>query len=171
MSQSKRKLEIQQLPLRTTSIGKKIPNTNDNQYASSNSEASVTDEPEIKKLKHEEQEEIEIVSECKSPSPEPILEMFVPHKSFEALLNCPLCSKRYNKLERLPRIIIDKNCEQTACSECISKLHEQCLFTCPLCSGKHERPESGVSSYPSNKLVLNLLEIQIVRIDSSDLKV
>ena len=148
--------------------GKKIPSdTNKENSAQIESEIISADEPAVKKMKNDE-------SEQKPPTtaePERNLEMFVPLKYFEAWLNCPMCMERYDENARLPKIIAFENCEQTACSQCILKLHENSLITCPLCHGKHVRPDNGMSAYPSNKLVLDLLKIPIIRIDAADLKV
>ena len=82
-----------------------------------------------------------------------------------------MCMERNDENARLPKIIAFENCEQTACSQCILKLHENSLITYPLCHGKHVRPDNGMSAYPSNKLVLDLLKISIIRINAADLKV
>ncbi len=68
--------------------------------------------------------------------------------TFQSLFHCPLCS----------RLLVDPIV--LPCGETVCKLHiqDKDLDKCPLCSEQHLLPKNG---FPANKVLNNLLEIQL----------
>ncbi|KAH3715728.1 RING finger protein nhl-1-like [Dreissena polymorpha] len=72
----------------------------------------------------------------------------------EELLRCPICLDRFNTPKLLP-------CQHTFCqSPCLEQLVDRFhRIKCPECREEHRVPYAGVSSFPTNRTILNFLDV------------
>ena len=79
----------------------------------------------------------------------------------ENIIECSICLEKYNKNEKLPRILA---CGHTFCTSCLIKIKEKNIpekkIKCPLDS-KTEHDKNNIEEIPINRVIVDLLDLNI----------
>ena len=79
----------------------------------------------------------------------------------ENIIECSICLEKYNKKEKLPRILA---CGHTFCTSCLIKIKEKNIpekkIKCPLDS-KTEHDKNNIEEIPINRVIVDLLDLNI----------
>ena len=78
----------------------------------------------------------------------------------ENILECGICLEKYNKKEKLPRILL---CGHTFCTSCLGKIKQKCSdnkIKCPI-DQKVCAETNNIEEIPINRIVVDLIDLNI----------
>ena len=79
---------------------------------------------------------------------------------------CPVCLEIYTKEgNRCPKLL---PCTHTVCVQCLRKLLYKCQVQCPECRLRHQVPSQGVPVFPTNRYVLENIELAQRKVNSEE---
>ena len=79
---------------------------------------------------------------------------------------CPVCMEIYTKEgNRCPKLL---PCTHTVCVQCLRKLLYKCQVQCPECRLRHQVPPQGVPAFPTNRYVLENIDLAQRKINSEE---